>query len=231
MIKGNKPAFVTSNRQDIIDFTIANFHAGNFIKNCHVTEEVSCSDHRYVRFNITIIGHSVEFYRNPHRTDWESFRSDLPGYLRDMEDRISNFIDFETAARQFQDVIICAYNNNCRSVARRYSRNISWWNQDLGEKRRKVRRLYNAAKKSGYWTNYRIPLTECNKALRPRESPGIGTVRLKTLLNVADFRRFSRRMGRVQFVLPSWKTENILKQRTRLRRNYSGFISLVQKLF
>jgi cyclopropane fatty-acyl-phospholipid synthase-like methyltransferase len=43
---------------------------------------------------------------------------------------------------------------------RQYSRTISWWNQDLEERRRKVLRLFNAAKKSGYWTDYKRSLTE-----------------------------------------------------------------------
>jgi hypothetical protein len=48
MNKGNRPTFVASNRQEVIDITIANFCDGNFIKNWHVSEEVSCSDHRYI---------------------------------------------------------------------------------------------------------------------------------------------------------------------------------------
>jgi hypothetical protein len=32
---------------------------------------------------------------------------------------------------------------------RRNNRNISWWNKDLMERRRKVRRLFNAAKIQG----------------------------------------------------------------------------------
>jgi hypothetical protein len=28
-------------------------YAGNFLKNWHVSEEVSCSDHRYIQFTIT----------------------------------------------------------------------------------------------------------------------------------------------------------------------------------
>jgi hypothetical protein len=83
-----------------------------------------------------------------------------------MKDRITKITDLETAARQFQDAIISAYNDNCPSIARWYSRNISWWNQDLAKRRRKVRRLFNAAKKSGYWTDYKRSLTEYNKALR-----------------------------------------------------------------
>jgi hypothetical protein len=136
-----------------------------------------------------------------------------------MKDRITNFIDMESAVRQFQDAVISAYNN-CLSVARWYSRNISWWNQDLTERRRKVHRLFHAAKKSGYWTDYKRYLTEYNKADRLRESPGCDNVRrLKGLLNVPDSRRFCRRMGKVQLVLSGWKTENMPKQRMRLWRN------------
>jgi hypothetical protein len=166
MNKGNRPTFVTSNRQEVIDITIATFYAGNFIKDWQVTEEASCSDHRCIRFNITGTDRSVEFYRNPRRTERQSLRTDLAGYLRGMKDRITNFIDLETAARQFQDAIISAYNNSCPSVVRWYSKNIFWWNQDLAERRRKVHRLFNAAKKSGYWHDYTRHLTEYDKALR-----------------------------------------------------------------
>jgi hypothetical protein len=49
---------------------------------------------------------------------------------------------------------------------RRNNRNISWWNQDLAERKRKVRRQFNAAKKSGNWTDYKRTLKGYNKALR-----------------------------------------------------------------
>jgi hypothetical protein len=48
MNKGNRPTFVISNRQEVIGITIATFYAGTVIKDLHVTEEVGCSDHRYV---------------------------------------------------------------------------------------------------------------------------------------------------------------------------------------
>jgi hypothetical protein len=71
-----------------------------------------------------------------------------------------------------------AYNENCPLTVRRNNRNISWWNQDLAEKRRKVRTLFHAAKKLGNWTYYKKTLTEYNKALRqPRENHGEDTVR------------------------------------------------------
>jgi len=41
-----------------------------------------------------------------------------------------------------------------------------WWNKDLAERTKKVRRLFNLTKKSGNWTDYKRTLTDYNKALR-----------------------------------------------------------------
>jgi len=69
MNRGNKSTFVTINRQEVIDITIDTLYAGNLIKDWHVTEEVTCSDHRYIRFTVRGMVHSFKIYRNPRRTD------------------------------------------------------------------------------------------------------------------------------------------------------------------
>jgi hypothetical protein len=163
---GNRPTFVTTNRQEVIDITIATFYAGNLIKDRHVTEEVNCSDHRFIRFTVTGIDQTVKTYRNPRRADWESYKTDLSAGLRGMTDKINNFIEPEIAADQFQEAISVAYNENCPLTLRRNNRNTSWWNQGLTEKRRKVRKLFNVAKQSEEWTDFKRTLTEYNKALR-----------------------------------------------------------------
>jgi len=89
--RGYKPTFVASTRQEVIDITIATLHAGNYIKDWHVTEEVSCSDQRYIRSTVMGIDHSVITYCDPHRTDWESYRTDLSGCLSGMTDKINKF--------------------------------------------------------------------------------------------------------------------------------------------
>jgi hypothetical protein len=135
MNRGNRPTFVTSTRQEVIDITIATINAGKFVKNWNVTGEVSCSDHRYIRFNITGIDRSPEVYRNPRRADWESFRMDLPGYLGGMTDKITDYMGLETAAIQFQDALVSAYNDSCPLTARGNTRKVPWWNRDLAEQR------------------------------------------------------------------------------------------------
>ena len=83
-------------------------YAGNLIKDWHVTEEVSPPDHRYIRFTVMGIDHSVETYRNPRRTDWESIRTDLLSCLRGMTDKINKFTDLEIADNQLQEDIAFA---------------------------------------------------------------------------------------------------------------------------
>jgi len=166
MNRGNRPTFVTTNRQEVLDITIATFYAGNLTKDWHVTEAVSCSDYRYIQFTVRGTDHSVKTYRNPRRTDRESFRTDLSGCLRGMTDKINNFIDFEIAADQLQEAVTFAYNENCPLTMRRNNRNTSWWNQGLAGKSRKVCKLFNSAKKSGDCTDYKRTLTDYNTALR-----------------------------------------------------------------
>jgi hypothetical protein len=115
--RGNRPNFVTLTRQEVIDITIATIYAGNSFKVWNVTGEVSCSDHRYIQFNITGIDRSPEVYRIPRRTDWESFRTHLPGYLGSMTDKITDYMGLETAATQLQDAIVSAYNDSCPVTA------------------------------------------------------------------------------------------------------------------
>jgi len=69
---------------------------------------------------------SAEVYRNPCRTDWESFRTDLLGCLCNMTNKISNFTDLETAAKQFQNAIVFACNENCPLTVTRNNSIISW---------------------------------------------------------------------------------------------------------
>jgi hypothetical protein len=83
-----------------------------------------------------------------------------------MTDKINNFVDLEIAANQLQNAIAFAYNENSPLTMKRNNRNTSWWNQDLVVKKRKVRRLFNVARKSGNWTAYKRTLTDYNKALR-----------------------------------------------------------------
>jgi hypothetical protein len=48
--KGNEPAFVISNRKEVIDLTLETDKIGDLVTNWHVSDEISLSDHRYLVF-------------------------------------------------------------------------------------------------------------------------------------------------------------------------------------
>lgn len=163
---GNTPTFVTCVRQEIIDITLATPYISNYIRGWHVSDEESCSDHRYICFNIEGLSVKKDQYRNPRRTNWESYKVDLNNNLKNVETTIQNHVDLEFAAEQLREAIISAYEENCQVTTRIYTRNTTWWNNELGEQRRRVRKLFNKAKRSGRWDEYRTMLTDYNKNIR-----------------------------------------------------------------
>jgi hypothetical protein len=74
---GNEPTFAVRNRKDVIDLTLGTNEIANLVSNWHVSDETSLSDHRYICFQIGDISINQVTYRNPRRTNWESYKDDL----------------------------------------------------------------------------------------------------------------------------------------------------------
>jgi hypothetical protein len=140
-----------------------------------------------------------------------------------MSNKINNFADLEIAAKQFEEAV--SYNENCPLTVR--NRNISWWNQNLAQKRRKVRKLFNNGKKSGNWTDYKRNLTVYNKADRLRQNHGEDSEEIE----------MAPECGRLRKILSkdeqSSTSSNLKMETTQNRKgpwkNYSGSTSLVRK--
>ena len=71
--KGNKPTFVIGDRKEVIDLTLGTDKIGDLVTNWHVSDEISMSDHRYVVFQVGDLEVTRLTYRNPTRTNWESY--------------------------------------------------------------------------------------------------------------------------------------------------------------
>ncbi|KAK9731375.1 Endonuclease-reverse transcriptase [Popillia japonica] len=52
--RGNKPTFETASRAEVIDITVSTPRLAMWVKQWHVSDEPSLSDHRYVRFDIEL---------------------------------------------------------------------------------------------------------------------------------------------------------------------------------
>ena len=97
----------------------------------------------------------VENYRNPKRTNWDSYKLHLKGYDFNSEDEIRTVAQLEKASSELITAITNSYTASCPAQQRSSNREVSWWNEKLAVLRKKSRRLFNRAKK-----NWRLGLIQ-----------------------------------------------------------------------
>lgn len=163
---GNEPTFVTSARREVLDLTLCTDIVSYNIKNWHVSEEPSCSDHRQIRFDLATPSLAEVKHRNPRNTDWEGYIKTLSGSLEGSVPNVREPDGLETAVELINEAVMAAYQENCQERSRKCGGNTPWWNKHLKCLRDKVRRLFNKAKLSQEWDVYRKTLTQYNKEVR-----------------------------------------------------------------
>jgi hypothetical protein len=75
--QGNEPTFVVHNKKDVTDLTPGTNKIGNLVSNWHVSGEPSVSDHRYIFFQKGNTPITLVTFRDPKRTNWESYKDNL----------------------------------------------------------------------------------------------------------------------------------------------------------
>jgi hypothetical protein len=74
---GNEPTFVVCSRKEVTDLTFGTNKIGNLVRNWHVSDELSLSDHRYICSQIGNITINQVTFRDPRRTNGESYKENL----------------------------------------------------------------------------------------------------------------------------------------------------------
>jgi hypothetical protein len=164
--KGNKPTFVVTNRQEVIDLTLRTDNIRDLVSNWHVSDETSLSDHRYILFQVGDLDISRITYHNPKRTNWESYREDLKVNLGAVPRVVHLVRDVELAVDLVQQAILSSYHQNRPARMALSPRRVPWWNKELSHLKASTRRLFNEAKKTGDWESYKMALTNYHKAIR-----------------------------------------------------------------
>lgn len=164
--RGSKPTFRNGVRSEVLDITLASTFISNYIYNWHVSSEVSMSDHRHIRFDIEASLTQNLKYRNAKLTDWNLYRILLKSELQDLPISIKDEVDLETYSNQFTNLIIKSYENSCPVKSKVLNRQVPWWNRKLSQLRTETRKLFNRAKRTNKWSEYKVALTEYNKELR-----------------------------------------------------------------
>ncbi|XP_037931194.1 uncharacterized protein LOC119666005 [Teleopsis dalmanni] len=98
--------------------------------------------------------------------NWEIFRLSLTSKEDQLLNSISHIDELELAADQINSVISQAHEDACKVEPRTSRRDVPWWNSRLEEMRREVRKLFNSAKRSGVWVDYKTSLTAYNNEIR-----------------------------------------------------------------
>lgn len=164
--RGDKPTYVNSRRHEVLDLTLCSQILTDRITSWEVSDEVSLSDHKHITFSIER-GETVrEFYRDPRNTNWDLYKQILATKQPLLDEKIRTAEQLEEASRMVTNKIIQAYYESCPQRERSSNRKVPWWNNALQKMRRKVRKLFNRAKATSDWGQYRKALTEYSTEIR-----------------------------------------------------------------
>jgi hypothetical protein len=105
--RGNEPNFVVRNRKEVIDLTLGTNTIEDIVTNWHVSDKPSLSDHRYICFQIGSIAKSHVTFRNPRKTDWESYKDNLKGNLEIILRKIRTIRDIAGLLTRCNGLLSC----------------------------------------------------------------------------------------------------------------------------
>jgi ribonuclease HI len=164
--RGNMPTYRHEgfNREEVIDLTLASSYVRSKIKDWHVSNEPSMSDHRHICFELEAERTARVATRIPRRTDWNLYKERLAASQEDFViERMENSDDLDIAADKLNAAIHKAYEDSCPATYLKANRNVPWWSRKLEKMRKEARRLENV--ENGR-EEFKAALTAYNKEIR-----------------------------------------------------------------
>lgn len=167
--KGHKPTFITRNRREVLDITLASPGVFSEVKDWKVSDNPSLSDHAMITFHFTITRPTDIWYRNVRKTNWKDYKeSSLPAEVNrlfPLREPGSNR-ELDSQAEELTKSIICAYEKSCPLIraGNKHKQN-PWWTEDLASLRRETRRVERKAKRTNLVTDWDL-FKETRKALK-----------------------------------------------------------------
>ncbi|XP_043464492.1 uncharacterized protein LOC122499952 [Leptopilina heterotoma] len=113
---GSTPTFSNAIRQEVIDITLCSKSIGNKVRRWKVSNEPSLSDHSQIVFEVeSAVRSKTKWIRNPRRTDWASYISELRRSLSGLPGKIRDYQTLDEAANDFTKAIKAAYESSCKT--------------------------------------------------------------------------------------------------------------------
>ena len=116
----NTSTFHNSVREEVIDIILYTGTFRNSIRKWRVSDEPILSDHSQIEFEIEFIEPSGPIWvRNPRRTDWNRYSTELKSTLSEVPRSIKDLNTLEIAAKTFTEAIKLSYESNCRPTCKK----------------------------------------------------------------------------------------------------------------
>ena len=147
--RGNRPTFVNSVRQEVIDITLCSPSLEENVNYWRVSDEDSLSDHATITFSLSLALISPVWFRNPRQTDWESYSGRVRWRLGSWDVKISSVDELESAVNELTDTLVWSYEEACplRRQSVRYK--TQWYNGRLARLKAACNQAWNHRLRDG----------------------------------------------------------------------------------
>ena len=147
--QGNEPTFIIKIGKEVIDITVWNNTCFPFIKDWRVSSEITPSDNCLINFSIAGTTVIVHDYRNPRKTDWGSYITEVEDMSSRAFGKFSYIVDLELAVDELQEAILQSYYRSCKTTITNLPRLVPWWSKEISRLHGNCRKLFNRAKRCG----------------------------------------------------------------------------------
>lgn len=168
---GNRPTFMVSAREEVLDITLCSNRISHELTNWHVSDEESLSDHRYIYFDHLNVTTQALCFRNPRSTNWDLYNDLVATKFHGFSPIIETPSDLDDAVETTTSYIMEAFEEACPLRSVRITRGTPWWNSDLAKLRKQCRRSWNRRHSAGS-ESFRLARKAYKKALRLAERTG-----------------------------------------------------------
>jgi Endonuclease-reverse transcriptase len=162
--RGNEPTFVNRVRAQVIDISLASSNIWHEVRNWRVSSEVSLSDHRIIRFEVSSDIRPPYQYRNPRSTNWELFEEELESRIRGHDTELDGVQAIENSVSVIQKSLVAAYEESCPLKTANQGCKTPFWDSELGKLRKEARRSWNNRQSDP--DAYHLAVKAYDKALR-----------------------------------------------------------------
>jgi hypothetical protein len=117
------------------------------------------------------------------KAEWDKLKQAATEVSKRVSSQLADGADVNTLWKTFKEQLLKAIDQYIPSTQRTSRHSLPWFNNRLRKLLKKKQRLYNQARKTGVWTNFRYTQKECKRAFRRAEWDFLNNVITDGLVN------------------------------------------------